>query len=167
MKKRKTRRYRGGKRPRGMRGSGKNSVMKFIGIIGIIMLAVFCGYGTARFVLAPILGYDTEVLKLDFPSKISTSLDTLISGSDTDKASESKENKETNYALQFGVFDNRDGAETLKSELEKDGVKVQIKEQDGRYKVISDLIDTKEQALSQLEDVKTASDKDVFITTVN
>ena len=78
-----------------------------------------------------------------------------------------KENKETNYALQFGVFDNRDGAETLKSELEKDGVKVQIKEQDGRYKVISDLIDTKEQALSQLEDVKTASDKDVFITTVN
>ena len=49
--------------------------MKFLGFIGIMLAAVICGYLTARFIIAPILGYDTEVLKLDIPSKLTSLLE--------------------------------------------------------------------------------------------
>lgn len=66
MNRRKIRKY---------RSSRKNSGVKFIGILGIMVMAVICGYMTARFIIAPLLGYDTEVLKLDFPSKLTSFLD--------------------------------------------------------------------------------------------
>ena len=55
--------------------------MKFLGFAGIMIAAVICGYLTARFIIAPLLGYDTEVLKLDFPSKLTSLLDKDDSGS--------------------------------------------------------------------------------------
>lgn len=58
------------RRIRRYRNQRRNSGMKFLGIIGIMIIAVICGYLTARFVIAPLLGYDTEVLKLDPPVKI-------------------------------------------------------------------------------------------------
>ena len=63
------------RRIRRYRNQRRNSGMKFLGIIGIMIIAVICGYLTARFVIAPLLGYDTEVLKLDLPSKLTAVLD--------------------------------------------------------------------------------------------
>ncbi|MCI5722294.1 MAG: SPOR domain-containing protein [Firmicutes bacterium] len=165
MRKRRVRRCRSARRSRMSRGTGRNngtgnSMMKFTAIIGIMLIAVVCGYGTARFVLAPILGYDTEVLKLDFPSKITSAISSGLGG-------ESKEEKSDNYALQFGVFQNRDGAMELKNQLISEGIDVTVREEDGKYKVISPLISSKKEALNQLKEIKTGGDKDVFITGVD
>lgn len=84
MKRRKMRRYHNMKR---------NSGVKFLGFVGIMVGAVICGYLTARFVVAPLLGYETEVLKLDFPSKL-TSLTEGLLNSDKEKDGE-QENEAT------------------------------------------------------------------------
>ena len=117
MKRRKIRKYR---HPR------RNSGMKFVGIVGIMVAAVICGYLTARFIIAPLLGYDTEVLKLDFPSRVTSLLDKVEkktddtndangedSAADTDSADSTDDQNKADdegtedgggYALQFGVF---------------------------------------------------------------
>ena len=69
-----------------------NSGVKFLGITGIMIVAVICGYLTARFVIAPLLGYDTEVLKLDFPSKL-VSVFGDGEETDTDKGEDSSGDK--------------------------------------------------------------------------
>lgn len=159
MKRRRIRRY---KRPK-----GRNSLMKFSAIIGIILIAVACGYGTARFVLAPLLGYDTEVLKLDFPSKISDVISSKLKVSDNKDMDKSEDKDESGtYALQFGVFRNKSGALELKDELTADGIDVKIQEEDGKFKVISPLINTKEEAIEQLKSIETSGDRDVFITDI-
>ena len=48
------RRVRKRKRP------GENSRVKFAAFIAIMVLAVFLGYLTARFVIGPLLGYDAD-----------------------------------------------------------------------------------------------------------
>lgn len=152
MRRRKIRRYRPGK---------ENSVMKFTIVFGIILCAVLCGYLTARYVVGPLLGFDTEVLKLDFPSKLITGLE---------KDSTKKENDRMTsegYVLQFGVFSSESGAETLLDQLKKNDINAKIKEEDGSYKVISDTITTKEEALQQLERLKDENNIDVFIDTVD
>lgn len=167
--KRRYRRHRSVSGNRRVKRSGRpgrnriNSMMKFTTIIGIILVAVACGYGTARFVLAPVLGYDTEVLKLDFPSKITSIASTISSGI----KAEEKTDEAERYALQFGVFENKAGARELKKQLISEGIEVTIKESEGKYKVISPLIDSKEDALVQLKDLKTNGDKDVFITGID
>lgn len=176
MNRRKIKRY---------RNSRRNSGMKFAGIIGIMIAAVICGYLTARFVIAPLLGYDTEVLKLDFPSKMTALIDTWEnSGNDkeneeqADEESVTEEKKpekeetsekpeeETGYALQFGVFTTKSRAEELKSKLSADGITSQIKESENKYKVISSLFDTKEDAVKQLKETKTGLVSDIFIAVI-
>lgn len=157
MKRRKIKRYRNPRR---------NSGMKFIGFIGIMILAIVCGYLTARFIIAPLLGYDTEVLKLDFPSTLTE----VFKDSGNDEEKESKDNKEEtsgkSYALQFGVFSSRESAEELVAKLEGDGIEAEIEEADEKYKVISSIIPTKEEAVKQLKDIETDQVKGVFITTI-
>lgn len=152
MRRRRMRRYRPGK---------ENSMMKFALILGIILCAVVCGYVTARFALGPLFGYDTEVLKLDFPSKLTAQLEEAADKKNDDK----KGNK--SYVLQFGSFDAESGAKTLQNQLEKDGIDTVIDQEDGRYKVVSQTIDTKEEALEQLEILKDDNNIDVFIDTVD
>lgn len=84
MKKRKIKRY---------RNTRRNSGVKFIGIIGIMVLAIVCGYLTARFVIAPLLGYDTEVLKLNFPSKLTALTDREDKAEDETEKDEEKQNE--------------------------------------------------------------------------
>ncbi len=167
MNRRKIRKY---------RSSRKNSGVKFIGILGIMVMAVLCGYMTARFIIAPLLGYDTEVLKLDFPSKLTGFLDRgeaneSGSGSDRDDADktasgEGTSESDSGYALQFGLFTTKDRAQELVDNLAADGVDAQIREIDGKYKVISPLVDAKDEAVEMLKDTKTDRVKDVFITVV-
>ena len=130
MRRRRMRRYRPGK---------ENSVMKFAVIFGIILCAVVCGYLTARFALGPIFGYDTEVLKLDFPSKLTALLEenadrsSDVNGKDEVKVkNEDKDEKDARgYVLQFGVFSSKGGAKTLLSQLAGDGITAEIEEEDG------------------------------------
>lgn len=169
MKRRKIRKY---------RSHRKNSGVKFIGFIGIMIVAIICGYLTARFVIGPMLGYDTEVLKLDFTSKLTSLLDKSDDGEDkTDEKSEEEqeENKdsgndkttESGYALQFGLFSTKVRAEELVSKLEAAGIESQIRTVDGKYKVISPVVSTKEAALENLKDLDTSKVSDVFVTTID
>lgn len=171
MRRRRMRRYRPGK---------ENSMMKLATVFGIILCAVVCGYLTARFVLGPVFGYDTEVLKLDLSSKLTARLEEVVEkAADSAKNGEneaqnggkatrkSKEDKSKDYVLQFGVFSSKSGAKTLLNQLEKDGIDAKIHEDDNNYKVISDTIDTKEEALKQLEKLKDENNIDVFIDAVD
>lgn len=181
------------RRIRRYRNSRRNSGMKFLGFIGIMIAAVICGYLTARFIIAPLLGYDTEVLKLDFPSKLTSLLDkddegeadgaaaedaeepssqdddaqTKSGGTEEDGAAEKTAKKEDDgggYALQFGLFSDRARAEKLLSQLEADGIDAQIRETDGQYKVISPVVETKDEAVKKLKETETDAVSDVFIT---
>ena len=163
MRRRRMRRYRPGK---------ENSMMKLGLLFGIILGAVVCGYLTARFALGPLFGYDTEVLKLDFPSKLTAKLEETADSAknrETKAKNEGKANEKNvkGYVLQFGVFSSKSGAKTLLSQLSKDGIDAKIQEDDGSYKVISDCLDTKEEALKQLEKLKDENNIDVFIDAVD
>jgi len=151
VRRRRMRRYRPGK---------ENSVMKFLLILGIILGAVVCGYLTARFALGPLLGYDTEVLKLDFPSKLTAQL--------SDKGDETDDKEaEKGYVLQFGVFSSQSGAETLQNQLKLNGIETVIEAEQSSYKVVSQVIETKEDALEQLGILKKKHSIDVFIDAVD
>lgn len=175
MNRRKIRRYRSQRR---------NSGVKFLGFVGIMIVAVICGYMTARFIIAPLLGYDTEVLKLDFPSRLTdvfhgdddTESETdgkeaekdADSGEENESLTAEKDNRddetEEGYALQFGVFSSRDRAEELADKLKDEGIDVQIKEKDDQYKVVSPLVDTKEEALETLKNTESEYVDDIFVT---
>lgn len=191
MNRRKIRKY---------RSSRRNSGVKFAGILGIMVVAVICGYMTARFIIAPLLGYDTEVLKLDFPSKLTSFLDRGDDGEDSaDDDSRDADSEETadtgsedggsddvgsddgggktasggsgsegdsGYALQFGLFTTKDRAQDLVDDLDADGIDAKIRKVDGKYKVTSPLVDTKDEAVELLKATKTDRVKDVFITVV-
>ncbi len=179
------------RRIRKYRNQRKNSGMKFLGIIGIMMIAVICGYLTARFVIAPLLGYDTEVLKLDLPSKLTAVLDRDDDGTDDEDANAADESENTSqaqkdskeddnkdedsdrpndedkgYALQFGLFSTEAKAEELVSKLEDEGIDTKIKEIDGKYKVISPIVSTKDEAVEKLKNTDSKEVSDVFITVI-
>ena len=141
----------------------QNSRMKFVWFIVIIIGTVLCGYVTARFLVGPLLGYDTEVLKLDFPSKMAGNVKTA----DKDQKDDEQKKQGQKYILQFGVFSTKDGAAQLQETLEKDGINTSIEKEDGQYKVISDTYSTKEKALKELETLKEQNDIDVFITSTD
>lgn len=159
MRRRRMRRYRPGK---------ENSMMKLALLFGIILCAVALGYLTARFALGPLFGYDTEVLKLDFPSKLTARLEAESGKNSEVESKESDKDKDAKgYVLQFGRFDAKSGAKSLVSQLKKDDIDAEIQEEDGSYRVISESIETKEEALKQLEKLKDEKNIDVFIDTVD
>ena len=183
MKRRKIRKYRAGRR---------NSGVKFLWIIGIIVVATVGGYLTARFIIGPMLGYDTEVLKLDFPSNITSAFKSdkeedsktdvdanSESGTETDseddtntesnKNNDKNNDKETDkfkYALQYGVFSEKARAEELLNQLSKLNIKGEILTESNKYKVISDKSETKEKAVEKLKNIPTQDIESVFITTL-
>ena len=50
--------------------------------------------------------------------------------------------------------------------MKQDGIEAQIREIDGKYKVISDVTDTKDQAVEKLKETETDVVSDVFITVI-
>ena len=141
------RRVRKRKRP------GENSRVKFAAFIAIMVLAVFLGYLTARFVIGPLLGYDADESPI-----------TLTGGAESDEQEETEtETPEGGYALQFGVFSTKEAAEKLAGELVAKGIEADVIEDEEMFKVISPLIETKDEALSQLDGIKDKEVEDVFI----
>ena len=70
---------------------------------------------------------------------------------------------ESDYALQFGVFSTKEAAEKLAGELVAKGIEADVIEDEEMFKVISPLIETKDEALSQLDGIKDKEVEDVFI----
>lgn len=127
------------------RGNPQKTKMKFTSVLVIMAIAVFLGYLTARFVIGPILGYNAD----ESPVKV---------GSET-----TSETTEEGYALQFGVFSTKEGADKLVASLATKGIEAKVIEENDQFKVISPIIQTKDKALDKLAEIKDKDVKDVFI----
>lgn len=136
--------------------------VKFTVFLGIMVLAVFAGYLTARFVLGPFIGYDAD----ESPARIAESGETgeKDGGSGEEEDTASLDLPSEGYALQFGVFSTEEGAQQLQKTLEEQGVRTEIRKAEDLYKVISPVADTKESVLEELENLKGKQVDDVFVT---
>lgn len=152
------------------RRPGENSGMKFTVIIVIMIIAVLLGYLTARYVIGPLLGYDAD----ESPIAITGSQGESVQNSENPEESDKADNQQTDaepagsepeegYALQFGVFSAKDSADQLAAELKAKGIEADVVESDGKYKVISPILKTKDEALDKLDQIKDKSVEDVFI----
>ena len=119
--------------------------MKFTRFLVIMVLVIAMGYLTARFVIVPLLGYNAD----ESPIKV------------TEEAS--SDVNEKGYALQFGVFSTKEAAQKMVSNLAEKGIETKIIEENNQYKVISPIIQTKDEALGKLNEIKDKDVKDVFI----
>lgn len=150
------RRVRKRKRP------GENSRVKFAAFIVIMVLAVFLGYLTARFVIGPLLGYDADESPITLTGGAKSGEQEETEAGSTAETEEA-EAPEGGYALQFGVFSTKEAAEKLAGELVAKGIEADVIEDEEMFKVISPLIETKDEALSQLDGIKDKEVEDVFI----
>ena len=81
---------------------------------------------------------------------------------DTPKES-SKSSPEEGYALQFGVFTSKEAADKLADDLESKGIETEIIEDDEKFKVISPVVKTKDEAIDKLNGISDKEVEDVFI----
>ncbi|MGN0715729.1 MAG: SPOR domain-containing protein [Anaerovoracaceae bacterium] len=144
--------------------------------LGIMVLAVLCGYLTARFIVGPMIGYDAD----ESPARIAGDSG-KDSDKESDKASEKTEAEQAGaaqsaepdeedgsvptegFALQFGAFSTREAAEKLAASLNSQGISAEIVKADDVFKVISPVVDTKEKALNELESLSEKDVEDVFV----
>ena len=156
--------------------AGQNSRMKFGVFLGIMVLAVLCGYLSARFIVGPMIGYDAD----ESPARIAGDSG-KDSDKESDKASEKAEAEKAGaeqaaepveedgsvptegFALQFGAFSTREAAEKLAASLNSQGISAEIVKADDVFKVISPVVDTKEKALDGLESLSEKDVEDVFV----
>lgn len=145
----------------------ENSKVKFTTVLVIMIIAVILGYLTARFVIGPLLGYNAD----ESPVKIANQEEAQNTNEKTQEETEGKGSGQTQegavpeegYALQFGVFSTREAAENLKATLAEKGIEAKIIEADNVYKVISPVVNTKDEAIEKLDDIKDKEVEDVFI----
>lgn len=167
------------RRVRKRRSPRENSRVKFGVFLGIMGLAVLLGYLTARFVVGPLIGYDADESQIKSISELNEAA--KQEEKDAGKAEESKKDaakaqeseKATakapatapteGYALQFGAFSSREAAKEMADTLQQQGIKVKIVEVDNVFKVISPVMDTREEALASLEKIGEKEVEDVFI----
>ena len=127
----------------------------------IILAAILLGYLTARFVIGPIIGYNAD----ESPIKV-TEQENKAGKTDSDKSDKTQETAaapEKGYALQFGAFSSREAAEELSKALKEKGIDTEIVEVDSVFKVITPVIEEKDDAIKALDDVKDKEVTDVFI----
>lgn len=147
-------------RKRKTRGEKKGVRLSILG--AAIVLAILMGYLTARFVIGPILGYNAD----ESPIKAAEQDDNSDDGDgkeDGEKTQKTAAAPEKGYALQFGAFSTKEAAEELSQALREKGIDTEIVETDSVFKVITPVIEEKDDALKALEDVKDKEVTDVFI----
>ena len=153
-------------RKRRRRKPYKNTNIKYraLSVFMVICVSVAAGYMTAAYILGPALGLEIQ------PSFFET---IKKSGSEKEEDKETEKTiiedkaaaeEESGFAMQYGSFSAKEGAEELAAELKASGIQAEIVEKDGMYKVISQLFDTKEEARTYME--KSSQDTDVFITEI-
>lgn len=168
----------------------ENSKVKITVFGGIILLAIFLGFLTARFVIGPLIGYNADEspvqLKQNEAAESPKGKDgesaedadaTAASDTKTEKTADSDNDSEAEaadatdsempqegYALQFGAFSTEDAAEKLSEALRLKGIETKIVETGGAFKVISPVLKDRDTALKALDDSKEKEVEDVFIT---
>ena len=141
------------------KSTSQNSRMKFGTFLGIIVLAVFLGFLTARFVVGPLIGYDAG----ESPAKAASDEKEKSTGDKDKDEKEVSAEPEKGYALQFGAFSTEDAAQDLADNLKRSGITAEIIQDDDIYKVIGPILSTKEKALEALASLPENSVQDVFI----
>ncbi len=153
------------------KSKSENSRVKMSVFLGIILLAVLLGFLTARFVIGPIIGYnaDESPVQLNGADKAAESEKDAeeSKASKVEKTANTEDETEKGYALQFGAFSTKDSAQELSDALESKGIKTKIVEADNVFKVISPVLEDKEEALKALSESKEKEVEDVFITSVS
>lgn len=141
------------------RRTNSNSKMKFSVFLAIIIITILLGYLTARFIIGPLLGYDSDESPLQVVSKLEES----AKEENNDDEKKTEEEIDGGYALQFGVFSTREAADKLVTELAAKGIEVKIHQDDEKFKVISPIVKTKDEAIGNLDKIKDKEVEDVFI----
>ena len=141
------------------KSTSQNSRMKFGTFLGIIVLAVFLGFLTARFVVGPLIGYDAG----ESPARAASDEKEKSTGEKDKNEKEVSADLENGYALQFGAFSTEDAAQDLADNLKRSGITAEIIQDDDIYKVIGPILSTKENALEALASLPENSVQDVFI----
>ena len=129
-----------------------------------ILAAILLGYLTARFVIGPIIGYNAD----ESPIKVTEHNDKSQDKDDKDDKDDKATQKtaavpEKGYALQFGAFSSKEAAEELSKALKEKGIDTEIVEVDSVFKVITPVIEEKDDAIKALDDVKDKEVTDVFV----
>ena len=141
------------------KSTSQNSRMKFSSFLGIMILAVFLGFLTARFVVGPLIGYDAD----ESPARAASDEKDKEKENETETDAEASAEPEKGYALQFGAFSSEDAAQELADNLKSRGITTEIIQDDDIYKVIGPILSTKEKALEALASLPENSVQDVFI----
>lgn len=158
------------------KSKSENSRVKMSVFLGIILLAVLLGFLTARFVIGPIIGYNADESPVQLNGADKTAESEKDAGADAaedsnvskvEKTANTEAEAEKGYALQFGAFSTKDSAQELSDALESKGIKTKIVEADNVFKVISPVLEDKEEALKALSESKEKEVEDVFITSVS
>jgi hypothetical protein len=149
----------GRRKIRKRKAQAENSRMKLTVITGIMFLAVFLGFLTARFVIGPVIGYNADECEIRLADD---------NGEDSGETNQEQEQEvstasEKGYALQFGAFSTEDAAEEMSKQLGTKGVETEIVRAGDIYKVIGRISGDREEALSALEEIKNKEITDVFI----
>jgi cell division protein FtsN len=153
---------------------GKKIQVNFLPIIVIICLSICAGYVTAKYVVYPFLGYEPTGLNLTKPkatqaTKAPTTKSTQETTTTATKSTDVVDNtanvtRKSGYALQFGSYSTKAAAEKSVADLKTSGIKAEIVQKDGDYKVIGELFDTKQKAKAALAELDAS--QGAFITTV-
>lgn len=142
-------------------------------VLIVVSLSVAAGYLTATKLLGPALGLESQPTFFEFIKEkqklTNEKKDTKEQKKETNNDKEVIEDGITDdgkegFALQYGSFSNRAGAEECTDELKEKGISTEIVEKDGMYKVIGDLFGTKAEA--EIYRDTNPQDQEVFITQI-
>lgn len=155
----------GRRKVRKRKAKTENSGVKLGVIAGIMLLAVFLGFLTARFVIGPIIGYNADESEISIAGEKQGDITESEREEAKDAGSSDVVNAEPSegYALQFGAFSTMESAQKMADILKEKGIETKIVEADEAYKVISPVTESKEAALQSLEEAKEKEVTDVFI----
>ena len=145
-----------------------NMTSKILSVVIVIGISVLAGYMTANYVLGPMLGLESEPAFSDFVKEkkdAEKEKKTELPESETKVVEDQiPVQSEKGFALQYGSFSSKNGAQQCADELKSKGIETSIIEKDGNYKVIGKVFDTKEEA--RMHKNTSAAEGDIFVTEI-
>ena len=153
------------RRHRAHRGE-KTVTGRVMPVLFVICFSVLAGYITANYMIGPMLGLESEPVFSDFIKNKKEDSTPETKNTNETKVVQDTVNvqSESGYALQYGSFSTKGGAEQFAAELAADGTETRIIEKDQSYKVIGKVFETKQEARNYKD--STAAGKDIFITEI-
>lgn len=131
-----------------------------------ICISVGAGYITATYIIGPALGLDAKPMFSEFLNEKKDNVENNEEKEDNVKVVQDKLDvkSEQGYALQYGSFSEKKGAEKFAAELTSKGLNAEIINKDDGYKVIGEIFDTYEEA--EKSKLQSSLKEDVFITEI-